>query len=119
MPTDTERNAVGQALVLLAACLLLVIAISPLQLAFPRTGLALTQLGAILLPALLFLRRKHPDLRNALRWRPISAVEGALALGIGLTGWGVAVLLTELVALALGRAPAAGGIAAGLDRRLG
>ena len=110
MPTDSERNAVGQAVVLLAACLLLVIAISPLQLAFPRTGLVLTQLGAILLPALLFLRRKHPDLRSALRWRPIPAVEGALALGIGLTGWGVAVLLLELVSLALGPAPAAEGL---------
>ena len=110
MATDSERSAVGQALALLAACLLLVIAISPLQLAFPRTGLALTQLGAILLPALLFLRRKHPDLRSALRWRPISFDQGALALGIGLTGWGVAVLLLELVALALGPAPAAEGL---------
>ena len=41
---------------LLTACLLLVVAISPLQIAFPRTGFALTRLGAILLPALLFLR---------------------------------------------------------------
>ena len=110
MTTDSGRNAVGQALVLLAACLLLVVAISPLQIAFPRTGLALTQLGAILLPALLFLRRKHPDLRGALRWRPIPAVEGALALGIGVTGWGVAVLLLELASLALGPAPAAEGL---------
>ena len=110
MATDSERNAVGQAFVLLAASLLLVLAISPLQLPFPRTGLALTELGAILLPALLFLRRKHPDLRAALRWRPIPAVEGALALGIGLTGWGVAVLLLELVSLALGPAPAAEGL---------
>lgn len=68
----------------------------------------LTQLGAILLPALLFLRRKHPDLRGALCWRPIP-VDGALALGIRLTGWGVAVLLLELVSLALGPAPAAEG----------
>ena len=60
MPTDSERNAVSQALVLLAASLLLVIAISPLQLAFPRTGLMLTQLGAILLPALVFLRQEVP-----------------------------------------------------------
>ena len=45
----------------------------------------LTQSGAILLPALLFLRRKHPDLRGALCWRPIPA-DGALALGIRLTG---------------------------------
>ena len=97
---------------LLAACLLLVIAISPLQLAFPRTGLVLAELGAILLPALLFLRRKHPDLRNALRWRPISAVQGALALGIGLTGWGVAVLLVALVSLALGPPPAVEGLQA-------
>ena len=110
MATDSERNAVGQALVLLAASLLLVIAISPLQLAFPRAGLVLTQLGAILLPALLFLRRKHPDLRHALRWRPIPVVQGALALGIGLTGWGVAVLLLELVSLALGPVPAAEGL---------
>ena len=112
IPADLERNAVGQAVVLLAACLLLVIAIGPLVLAFPRTGLVLTELGAILLPALLFLRRKHPDLRNALRWRPISAVQGALALGIGLTGWGVAVLLVELVSLALGPPPAVEGLQA-------
>ena len=112
MATDSERSPVGQALVLLVASLLLVIAISPLQLAFPRTGLVLTQIGAILLPALLFLRRKHPDLRSALRWRPIPVVQGALALGIGLTGWGVAVLLLELVSLVLGPAPAAEGLQA-------
>ena len=112
VPADAERNAIGQAVVLLAACLLLVIAISPLQLAFPRTGLVLTELGAILLPALLFLRRKHPDLRNALRWRPIPAVQGALAVGIGLTGWGIAVLLVELVSLALGPPPAVEGLQA-------
>ena len=87
------RRAVGDAWVLFAVVLALVVVVGgAAQLWSLRGGLALTE-GLILLPAILYVRRKGLPIADSLRWRPVSIGMAARAVVLGVTGWGMAVLV--------------------------
>jgi membrane protease YdiL (CAAX protease family) len=96
----------GQAYRLFAVSLFLVVVIGFVVQSFaPRTGLAITEVLLILLPAVLFVRRKGLAVRTGLRWTPVSALEVLLSSAVGISGWGIAVGIYLLVTQVLG-APA-------------
>lgn len=85
---------VGQAFLLFGISLLLVVSVGfAVQAIYPRGGLAFTELGLILLPALWFVRRKAVPVARALRITPIRVSTALLAIVLGVAGWGVAMLI--------------------------
>lgn len=88
--TSTDHRT-AQAYILFSISLLLVVTIGSLvQLKSVRIGLGITEVVLILLPALLFIRRKRVPVAEALQWRPVSASVVAMSILVGATGWGIA-----------------------------
>jgi uncharacterized protein len=111
--TESSRPSVGQAYLLFVGSLLLVATVGfGAQAAMPRGGLAVTLLVCILLPAVWFVRRKGLPLATGLRLLPIRWVSAILAVGVGVSGWGVAVLLQRLTTLVIGPSPPVPGLQA-------
>lgn len=112
MPPDggTETRT-AQAYVLVAVSALLVVSLgSALQLRWMAGGLAVTELFLILLPAVLFVRRKGLRVPDALGWRPVSPGVALLALAVGATGAGAAQGVQQLLRPLLGAEPAVAGM---------
>lgn len=106
-----NRKGVGQAYVLFATSLLLVLTIgSVAQLASLVFGLAFTELALILLPAILFVRWKRLPIAGGLRWRRVPAPVALLSVAVGVTGWGMAAAIQHLTVPILGEAPGMPGV---------
>lgn len=106
-PMDSPENqGCGQAYALFAVSLLLVVTIgSAVQLLSMPLGLTLTELVLILLPAVLFVRRKGLPIAPALGWRRVKPASALLGVVLGVTGWGVAASMQQLTLPILGEPP--------------
>ncbi len=110
MSSDPERRT-GQAYLLFAACLLLLLSVGvALQAWSLRRGMVATQILLILLPAVLFVHRKGLPIAHALRWRRISAACGLLSVAIGFGVWAVGVLIDRGMSALLGEGPRVTGL---------
>jgi membrane protease YdiL (CAAX protease family) len=107
-PASPAANlrGVGQAYMLLVASGLLIVTFgSVAQLASPRIGLAFTEVGLILLPALVYVRTKNVAFREAFRLRPTPITTILAGVLLGVTGWGVAIGIYLLSVPLLGKGP--------------
>lgn len=105
--------AAGQAYLLFAVCVLLVVTVGFVaQMLSATVGLAVTELLLILAPAVVFVRRKGLPVAEALRWRPIPPLDAVAAVAVGVTGWGVAAGILALTEPLLGEAPQSPGLVA-------
>lgn len=96
----------GQAYVLFAVSLALVVTVGTVaQLVSFRIGLVITELALILLPAILFVRFKRLPVAEALGWRRVSPGIALLGVAVGVTGWGVAAGIHEMLRPLLGDPP--------------
>ncbi len=97
-----KRSGCGSVYVLYAICLLLLVTVgATLQVLSLPGGLAGTELFVVLLPAVLYVRRKRVPLAEGLRWRRVPAglmLRGAL---LGCTGWGMAKIVAGISMLLL------------------
>jgi len=111
--TRPAVRSLGQAYLLYAASLLLVVTLgAAVQLVTVTLGLVVTELLLILAPALWFVRRKGLAAREALRLRPIGASDALLSIAVGVTGWGVAAGIAQLSIRLLGEPPPVAGLQA-------
>ena len=96
----------GQAYLLFAVSLALVVTVGTVaQLVSFRIGLVITELALILLPAILFVRFKRLPVAEALGWRRVSPGIALLGVAVGVTGWGVAAGIHEMLRPLLGDPP--------------
>ncbi len=96
----------GQAYLLFAVSLALVVTVGTVaQLVSFRIGLVITELALILLPAILFVRFKRLPVAEALGWRRVSPGIALLGVVVGVTGWGVAAGIHEMLRPLLGDPP--------------
>lgn len=94
--TSVRLDRVGQAFLLFGVTLLLVVSVGfAVQSIWPRGGLAFTEIGLILLPALWFVRRKSLPLARGLRLTSVGVPTALLAVAVGVAGWGVAMLIHD------------------------
>lgn len=110
MNGPASDSGTWQAYRLFAISMFLVIVVGfVIQSIAPRTGLAITELLLILLPAVLFVRSKGLAVREGLRISPVTRLDVLLSIAVGISGWGVALGIHQLVVLGLGSPPTANG----------
>ncbi|KPK85462.1 MAG: hypothetical protein AMJ81_03570, partial [Phycisphaerae bacterium SM23_33] len=84
----------GDVYVLLFICLLLMATVgAAAQVVSLPLGLSVTEIFLILLPAVLYVRRKRLPVAGALRWRSVPAGIAVRSAVLGVLGWGMAMLL--------------------------
>lgn len=68
-----------------------------------KLGLLITEWGIILLPTLIFVRRRTGNVRQAMRLNPINIKTALFAVAVGIVGWIVASSLEGVIAYFLTR----------------
>lgn len=103
--TSPDRRT-GQAYILFGVSLILVATLgAAVQMAMPLSGLVFTEIALILIPAIVFVRRKRLPIAAALRWRTVSAKTALLSIAVGISSWGVAAGIAVLVQPLIGEPP--------------
>ncbi|MDH3492049.1 MAG: CPBP family intramembrane metalloprotease [Acidobacteriota bacterium] len=104
--SNPANGRTGQAYILFALSLVFVVILgSTVQFWSVLFGLGFTELVLILLPAILFVRRKRLPVFEALRWKPVPATTAILSVAVGITGWGIAAGIFVLSENVLGEGP--------------
>lgn len=104
--SPSAEQSTGQAYLLFGIVLFLILIVGvAIQMLSPHLGLAMTELLLILLPALIYVRRKGLPFAQALRMHPTSVTDALLGIAVGVTGWGAAYGIYQLVTLVIGNAP--------------
>ena len=103
-----SATGVGQAYLLYFVCLLLVVFVGSLvQLKSFSLGLLFTELFCLLLPAVVFVRRKGVPVAAGLGLAPIPVSLAVAALLVGVCGWGAAAGVARITARFIGPSPVA------------
>lgn len=112
MSSDEPKTsqAAGDAYALFLVSLFLVVTVGLVaQVHSITVGLFVTEIFLIFLPAVLYVRLKRLPLVQALRWRPVSPGIALRAAILGVSAWGMAIIIglaaSKLIGTALGPPP--------------